>query len=72
MLAAELQNKGIGSSIITELGDKLKELGVAAIRLGWVNGNPQAEHFWKKNGFNETGITYDTADYMVIVAEKAL
>ena len=26
-------------------------MGFRTIRLAWVKGNPQAEHFWIKNGF---------------------
>ena len=50
----------------------LCSIGILSIRLGWVNGNPQAEHFWHKNGFAETGITYDTGNYIVVVAQKDL
>ena len=46
--------------------------GYKEIRLGWVKGNPQAEHFWHKNGFTETGRTCDTEQYKVIVARRAL
>ena len=24
-------------------------IGIKEVRLGWVKGNPQVEHFWKKN-----------------------
>ncbi|MCI8847954.1 MAG: GNAT family N-acetyltransferase, partial [Oscillibacter sp.] len=30
------------------------------------------EHFWHKNGFRETGVTYDTENYTVIVAQRGL
>ena len=33
-------------------------------------GNPQAEQFWCKNGFRETGVTYNSDEYTVIVAQK--
>ena len=37
-----------------------------------MKGNPQAEHFWKKNLFIETKITYDTDDYTVVVAQRTI
>lgn len=63
---------GIGSAIIDELCSYLAEIGFERVWLGWVKGNPQAEHFWHKNGFTETGITYDTDYYTVVVAEREL
>ena len=72
MTEISVQNRGIGSQIIRELCGHLKEAGFSAIRLGWVRGNPQAESFWHKNGFVETGVTYDTENYTVIVAQKDL
>ena len=70
-----VQIQGIGSAIVGELCQALKKAGFAEVRLGWVKGNPQAEHFWRKNGFRETGITYETGDevpYTVTVARKSL
>ena len=72
MTDASIQNKGIGSTIITDLCAYLSGIGIPYIRLGWVKGNPQAEHFWHKNGFEETGITCETDGYTVIVAQRAL
>lgn len=72
MTDISVQKKGIGSQIIEELCINLKKYGYLSVRLGWVKGNPQAEHFWKKNGFTETGVTYDTDGYTVVVAHKDL
>lgn len=72
MVNAAMQKRGIGSEIISQLCDYLKTEGFASIRLAWVKGNPQAEHFWLKNQFvvlKET--TSDAAD-SVILAEKGL
>ncbi len=66
------QKKGVGSEIIRDLCDYLAEQGIKAICLGWVHGNPQAEHFWKKNGFQETGKTSETGRYTIVYAEKKL
>ena len=72
MTDTSVQNNGIGSSIIDELCAVLSRIGVSNIRLGWVNGNPQAEHFWHKNRFKETGTAYDTDNYTVVVAQRVL
>ena len=42
---------GVGSAIVNELIDYLTTLKYKEVRLGWINGNLQAEHFWIKNGF---------------------
>ena len=70
MTDVSVQGKGTGSGIISELCGYLAGTGVKKVRLGWVRGNPQAEHFWHKNGFAETGSAYDTEKYTVIVAER--
>ena len=51
MIDISVQKNGVGSAIVNELIDYLKTLEYKEVRLGWINGNPQAEHFWIKNGF---------------------
>lgn len=72
MVDHSCQGKGVGSDIIRELCGCLRARGRRAIRLGWVQGNPQAEHFWKKNGFEETGGLSRSEDYTIVIAEKRL
>ena len=72
MTDLSVQNKGIGSGIIEELCAALSCLGIKKVRLGWVRNNPQAEHFWHKNLFVETGDVQETEDYTVVVAEREL
>lgn len=72
MTNAAIQHKGVGSELIGELCRCLHGEGYRAIRLGWVKGNSQSENFWHKNGFQETGVTYETDNYTVIVAERKL
>lgn len=72
MTDVSVQNKGVGSGIITELCEKLSQRGYLYVKLGWVKGNPQAECFWKKNGFNETGAENTTKDYTVIIAQRKI
>jgi len=64
--------KNTGSTIISELTDYLKSIDYLAIRLAWAKGNPQAEHFWLKNGFTAIKETTSTAAAHVILAEKKL
>lgn len=66
------QNTGIGSKIIEDLCVCLAQIEISKVRLGWVKDNPQAEHFWHKNKFVETGDFYDTDKYTVIVAQRYL
>ena len=72
MVENSIQRKGVGSGLIDELCRYLKSLGIKEIRLGWVSDNPQAANFWHKNGFQETGLYYDTETYNVTVAMKQL
>ena len=72
MTDTSVQNTGVGSEIIEELCAALPDFGVSSVRLCWVKGNPQSEHFWHKNGFIETGATYETDTYTVVVAQRIL
>ena len=51
MIDISVQKNGVGSAIVNELIKYLKTLEYKEVRLGWINGNPQAEHFWIKNVF---------------------
>lgn len=72
MTDASVQRRGVGSEIIRELCVFLRKQRFAAVRLGWVKGNEQSEGFWHKNGFTETGVSYETNGYTVLVAERRL
>ena len=72
MLDVSFQHKGIGTQIIQELCHSLKKQGYKHVRLGWVKGNNQSESFWHKNCFFETGASYNTNGYTVIVAQHNL
>ncbi|MCM1155093.1 MAG: GNAT family N-acetyltransferase [Roseburia sp.] len=71
MMNMDMQGKGIGSKIIEEACDYLKEQ-FSFIRLGVVEGNKQAEHFWRKNGFVPTGQITQTKEYRIVGMKKAL
>ena len=72
MTSLSIQNTGIGSCIIDELCQYMKKSGITGLRLGWAKGNLHAEHFWHKNGFQETGITYNAGSYTVVLANRNL
>lgn len=72
MTSLSIQNTGIGSCIIDELCQYMKKSGITGLRLGWAKGNLHAEHFWHKNGFQETGITYNAGSYTVVLAHRNL
>ena len=72
MTDTAIQKRGIGSEIISELCDYLKLKGFTSIRLAWVKGNPQAEHFWLKNMFVVLKETTSNVAASVILAERCL
>ena len=51
MTNVQYQNKGIGSNIIGDICNYLKQLGYKKVRLGVDKGNLQSYSFWSKNGF---------------------
>lgn len=51
MMNSQLQGTGIGSRIISEVLNYLKEKGFEMCQLGIDKDNPQSNHFWRKNGF---------------------
>ena len=72
MVDANLQKKGLGSEIIGELCNGLSAMHMNRLKLAWAKGNPQAEHFWKKNGFRETGTESDMGEYIAVQAQREL
>jgi RimJ/RimL family protein N-acetyltransferase len=72
MMDTSKQKHGIGSVIIAELCSALLQENYKRVQLAWVSGNPQAEAFWHKNGFKETGAVSEMEEYSVVVAEKIL
>lgn len=43
--------QGLGTALVGELAAALKEAGFGAVQLAYEKTNPQASHFWIKNGF---------------------
>ena len=55
MLDDKYKNQGIGSSIICDFCDELKKQGFKYIKLAYINKSEEANHFWRKNGFVDSG-----------------
>lgn len=55
MVKRELQGKGLGSRVISEVLCALKKTGFCSVRLAYIKGNRGSRDFWRKNGFRETG-----------------
>ena len=51
MMNKDYQLKEIGTKIINDLCDYLSFSGYRTVKLGIDENNPQANHFWNKNGF---------------------
>ena len=51
MMDTAYQNQGIGTQIIQEAVEAMKNAGYREIRLGVDYGNPQSFAFWSKNKF---------------------
>ena len=71
MMDRRYQGKQIGSAIISEAADRLREMGKTAIMLGIDKENPQSVHFWKKNGFAVIREA-EMDGWTALVAEKKL
>lgn len=71
MMNAELQGKSIGSKIIKEVCEYLRN-DFSFIRLGYVKGNRQSENFWVKNLFEFTGDESKTDSYDIVAMQRKL
>ena len=71
MVNKQLQGSQIGTGIIQEVCRYLKKNGIKTVRLGIDKGNPQSNHFWKKNGFLVIKEVEQDGG-IVLVAEKTL
>lgn len=69
MMNKKLQGNQIGTQIIQEVCQYLKETGIKSVSLGIDKGNPQFTHFWKKNGFFIKK-EVEQEEGVILVAEK--
>lgn len=72
MLSAEKQGNEVGTHIISEAMNFFSEEGYRTVRLAYAKMNPQARHFWEKNGFSPTGIETVWGESTVVVMEHDL
>ena len=70
ILRKDLQGRGVGTGIVSELAAFLKEQGFPYIRLGYVKGNPESQAFWEKNRFVPTGIETEGDGYTMVVMQR--
>ena len=71
MMNRKYQGRNIGSAIIGETADRLREMGKTTIMLGIDKENPQSVHFWKKNDFAVIREA-DMGGWTALVAERKL
>ncbi len=72
MVDGGIQKKGVGTAIIGEVCDFLRARGFRSVRLAWIKGNPQAEHFWLKNRFTVIRETASPEGRPLRLARRAL
>ena len=70
ILRKDLQGRGVGTAVVSELAAFLKEQGFPYIRLGCVKGNPESRAFWEKNRFVPTGIETEGDGFTVVVMQR--
>ena len=71
MVDASVSGHGEGSRLVEEICAFLRTEFTKA-RLCYARGNPQSEHFWRKNGFVPTGVVVSKDTYDAVVMEKKL
>ena len=72
MMNGDFQGLGLGSKIIEKALNALKNQGFARCRLAIDSGNPQAKHFWLKNGFCIVQEVRQENGRELLVSEKEL
>lgn len=72
MMEKEVQGKGIGTEIITDVCTYLNTIGFGKVQLGYIKGNAQSEAFWIKNQFYKTGKEVARDGYVIVVMEHLL
>lgn len=71
MLHKVYQGNGLGSYLFQEVSAYFAN-NFKKIRLAYVKGNPQAHHFWEKQGFLPIGREVEQELYTVVIMEKVL
>lgn len=71
MVNSGLQGRGVGSAIIDGAVECFRSTGVRRLRLAIASDNPQANHFWRKNGFQVVR-SADMGGWTALVADRRL
>lgn len=72
MMEQRWQGKNIGTEIITDACQYLKDLGFSMAALGYAKGNAQSEAFWLKNHFVKSGVEKQTENYISVYMQRHL
>ena len=72
MTRKAIQGRGVGSALIGELLNELREEGFRRVRLAVDRGNPQSKAFWEKNGFALTGEEFLHGDSAYLPMERKI
>ena len=72
MIDKKYQGKHIGTNIINELIICLRSANYNEIRLGYVEGNNEAQSFWNAMGFYPTGVIAKEEKDNIIVMKKEI
>ena len=72
MLDIDYQGTGRATALLNEILSALKTESFRHVRLGYIQGNPQSERFWYKNGFNPTGTRSATDAYTVVHMQREI
>jgi len=72
MTKKERQGRGLGTALIGELLDELRQNKFRKVRLAVDRGNPQSRAFWEKNGFALTGEKSPHGDSASLPMERKL
>lgn len=55
IIAEAYRNQSLGAHFLTALEDTLKTSGARTFRIGVLDANPAALHFWETQGYQKTG-----------------
>lgn len=72
MTEPDLQGRGVGTCVISECAEQLRQRGFQTLRLAVDKGNPQSLAFWQKNGFVLTGEAYPNGSSAYLPMERRL
>ncbi len=72
MICKSMQSQGVGSEIISQLSDFLKNEQFKKLRLAYSQQNGAAKNFWLKNLFVHTGEVKQLEHFVAVLMEREL